>query len=103
MHKIKKRPRDENHGIYLFGSLHESLASFTLRKVEKNRTDPSVGRSRVREAAPAAMPQPTEAREGCAGLVGEACRTAVHTSSTASSTADDHHTLDGDANVCRER
>ena len=68
--------------------------------VEKVRTDPSVGRSRVREAAPAAILPPTEAKEGCSGLVGEAC---AHRSSTASSTADDHLTLDGDANVCRER
>ena len=27
------------------------------------------------KVAPAAMPQPTEAREGCSGLVGEACKT----------------------------
>ena len=34
---------------------------------------PSVGRSMVRDAAPAAMTPPTEAREGCSGLVGDAC------------------------------
>ena len=46
------------------------------------------------------MPPPTEAREGCSGLVGEACaQCSVHASSTAESTADDHLTLDGDDNV----
>ena len=59
----------------------------------------------MREAAPAAMPQPTEAREGCSGLVGEACaRQLDGVGSTAD--PDDHLTtltLDGDANVCRER
>ena len=42
---------------------------------QKDRTDPSVSR-RAREcpnAAPAAMPPPTEAREGCSVLVGDAC------------------------------
>ena len=36
------------------------------------RTRSSAARVRER-AAPAAMPPPTEAREGCSGLVGEAC------------------------------
>ena len=46
------------------------------------------------------MPLPTEAREGCSGLVGEAW---VHTSSMVESTADDHLTLDSGTNVCCEQ
>ena len=42
--------------------------TFALPSAQKDRMDPSVGRSRVREAAPAAMPPPTEAREGCSPL-----------------------------------
>ena len=42
--------------------------------VEKDRTDPRVGCSRVRERGTSGhMPPPTEAREGCSGLVGDAC------------------------------
>ena len=43
---------------------------------QEDRTDPSVGRSMVRERSTSghvAMPLPTEVREGCSGLVGKAC------------------------------
>ena len=74
------------------------------RKNEKDRTDPSVGRSRVRECGISGhVAPPTEAREGCSGLVGDGRLCAVHASSMVESTADDHLTVDGDANVCRER
>ena len=40
----------------------------------KDRTDPSASATQgCANAAPAAMPQPTEAREGCSGLVGDVC------------------------------
>ena len=48
-------------------------------------------------AAPAAMPLPTEAREGCSGAL---WARPVHASSMVESTADDHLTVDSDANVC---
>ena len=43
------------------------------------------------------MPLPTEVTEGCPGLM---WAMPVHASSMVESTADDHLTIDGDANVC---
>ena len=89
------------------GSLHESYSHCHICVTygsKKDRTDPSVGRSRPRGYANAAprtsghAAAPTEAREDCSGS-GE--RPVLHArSSMVESTADDHLTVDGDANVC---
>ena len=47
-----------------------SSAAVWLKKFGRTRASAARG---CANAAPAAMPQPTEAREGCSGLVGEAC------------------------------
>ena len=65
-----------HQGAAVAGSLCESFVHSRYIWVKKIgvRTDPSVGRSRgCANAAPAAMPPSSEAREGCSGLVGEAC------------------------------
>ena len=49
-------------------------------------------------AAPAAMPLPTEARDGCSGLVGDACARQLL---MASSTMDDHLAVHDDDAVCK--
>ena len=55
------------------GSLCESFTHLRYKWVKKiGRTRASAARG-CANTAPAAMPPPTEAREGCSGLVGEAC------------------------------
>ena len=52
---------------------HESyvhLRYIWLKKIGRTRASAARG---CANAAPAAMPLPTEAREGCSGLVGDAC------------------------------
>ena len=52
------------------GSLCEYNRTFALHMGQKDRTDPRVSAARgCANAAPAAMPPPTEAREGCSGLM----------------------------------
>ena len=58
--------------------------------------------ARMRHQRPCRLPPPTEAGEGCSGLM-RLWVTPVHASSMVESTADDHLTVDGDANVCRRR
>ena len=57
----------------VYGSLREYMGQkrHILRK-KIGRTRASAARG-CANTAPAAMPPPTEAREGCSGLVGEAC------------------------------
>ena len=55
------------------GSLREYMGHMPyiwLRKIGRTRAS---GARECANAAPAAMPLPTEANEGCSGLVGDAC------------------------------
>ena len=69
-----------------------------LKKIGRTRRRPLEG-ARTRHQRP--CPLPTEAREGCPGLVGDACARQLEMVETGveQSTADDHLTVDGDANV----
>ena len=49
------------------------ICSFALHMVEKDRTAPTSRTRPCPNAVQAAMPLPTEAREGSSGLVGDAC------------------------------
>ena len=49
------------------------VCTFALHMGQKDRTTPTSRTRRCSNAAPAAMPPPTDAREGCSGLVGDAC------------------------------
>ena len=93
-----------------FGSLCEYMVHFTFAVARyvltKRLPRKKIGRTRAASAArprgcanaaPAAMPPPTEAREGCSGLMGDAC--AARQLDGGVSTADDHLTVDSDANV----
>ena len=83
------------------GWLREHMGHLRYRWVKKiGRTRASAARG-CANAAPAAMPPPTEASRERAALALWA--TPVHASSMVESTAEDHLTLDGDANVCRRR
>ena len=80
-----------------------SYGTFSLPEAQKDRTDPSVGRSRVRERIRARTRHQRPCR---CPLRPERAALAlwarpVHTSSMVESTADDYLTLDGDANALR--
>ena len=67
---------------------------------QKDRTDPErrplegarMRVARMRHQRPCRRPLSSEAREGCSGLVGDACGCARQLDGGLESTADDHHT-----------
>ena len=76
--------------------LHESNVHLRYIWLKSNRGLRASRSRRCEIMAPATMAGPTKDKEGCLGTVGEAW---AHVGSMTASSADDHLTVGGDANV----